>query len=160
MSEFRFIPIDSRDGFEEALNYVAEKVGDLSLAVCGERLPVPILKLFAHNDDEYEKLEGFVRQYGQKAEVSSKMSFYVDVGTGLTVAQTPISLLGVRRPDPNSPQVGCGDYEVVDFPAFAARVQSEHPDNARAVQNAHGLGMVELRHPDFDVLGYIIPVRE
>ena len=151
--------IENEEAFNEALGYIAEKVGDISLLLTGKRLPVTVLKLFAHNDGEYEALERLVRQHGQKAEVSSGNSFYVDVDSGLMIADTPISLLGVRRPFVDRPQVGCGDYEVDDFPTYASELLKKQPQFARQVQNAHRLDMVELWHPDFDVLGYVIPKR-
>lgn len=156
MTEFRFCPIDTHKKFEEALEYVADSAGMLALRLCGERLPVSIVKLFAHDEKEYSFLESLVRQHGQRSEVSSGMSFYVDVSTGLTIMGTGITLLGVRKPDPTKSQIGCGDYEIPDFPNFAERVLKEQPEYAQPVENAHGLGMVELHHPDFDVLGYIV----
>lgn len=157
MSTHKFFPIGSEDQFNEALEYLAAKVGDLLTAVSDERLPVPILKLFAHDTQEYQKILAFVNSHGTKAAVSSSMSHYVNVTSGLTVAGTRIKLLGVRKPDATRPQVGCGDYEVDDFDAFAKKILVEQPQYAGAVQNAHGSHMIELKHPDFDVIGYVIP---
>jgi hypothetical protein len=157
VSLYKFSPIETQEQFEAALGYVAENVGNLAVRLCGQRMPVPILKLFAHYNSEYQILEGFVKRHGQKAKVSSGNSFYVHVKSGLRVAGEPIELLGVRRPDPYRMQVGCGDYVVDDFQGFADKVIQAQPEYARPVENAHGLSMVELWHPDFDVLGYIIP---
>lgn len=148
--------VDTEEAFEDALNYIAEKVGDLANRLLGERLPVPILKFFAHSDEEYQILETIVGHYGPKAKVSSGNSFYVEVNNGLVVANTPISLLGVRRPDMSRPQVGCGDYIVENFDEFTSKLHSEQPQFTQFVENAHGSKMLELRHPDFDVLGYVI----
>lgn len=157
MTLYRFSPIETREQFDTALEYVSIGVGDLVLKLCGERMPVPILKLFAHYPSEYPVLEAFVNERGARSDVSSGNSHYADVSPVLTVSNADITLLGVRRADPYRTQVGCGDCIVEDFAAFAARIQERQPDFARPVNNEHGLSMIELWHPDFDVLGYIIP---
>jgi hypothetical protein len=160
MELYRFSPIKTKEHFRAAIEYVATRCGDLALEITGEKLPVTIVKLFAHYPDEYEALEAWVREHGKRADVSSRNSFYVDVASGLTVAGQKITLLGVRKPDPYRMQVGCGDYEVTDLAGLTERAAALQPEYVRSVENAHALGMTELWHPDFDVLGYVIAAQK
>jgi hypothetical protein len=123
-------------------------------------MPAPILKLFAHYDDEYDYLAEVVLRHGLRSNISSATSFYVAVKDGFKVKDLPLRLLGVRHPDPYRMQVGCGDYEVEDFEAFTTALMKAQPAYARPVHNAHGLAMIELWYPDFDVLGYLVPPKD
>ncbi|MEK7572150.1 MAG: hypothetical protein AAB553_07820 [Patescibacteria group bacterium] len=85
----------------------------------------------------------------------SDKNLYVQVADKINGQQ--IKLLGVRVVDPYRMQVGCGDYEVENFAAFRKKYLNTSPF-IRDAKDAHD--MLELWHPDYDVLGYIIaPLR-
>jgi hypothetical protein len=96
-------------------------------------------------------LFSLISKMGPKSRYTSQTSFYVDINKKVNGYQ--IKLLGLRIVDPYRMQVGCGDYELDKFHEFREkhisspfiRDMTKYPD------------MLEIWHPDFDVLGYIIP---
>jgi len=155
MTEFRII--QSPEAFYASLQLLSEQVGLLAETICEDKLTVPILKLFAHSDSEYDFIKQQVLTHGEPDPISSATSLYVRVTSGLRINNTAITFLGVRRPDPDRPQLGSGDFVVPKFALFTSNVAARHPDGTKLITNAHGLSMLELRHPDFNVLGYVIP---
>lgn len=88
---------------------------------------------------------------GPKSKYTSQTSFYIDVDKKVNGYQ--IKLLGLRIVDPYRMQVGCGDYEVDNFQKF----RSKHISLPFIRDITKYPNMLEIWHPDFDVLGYIIP---
>jgi len=147
---------EALEKFKTTLAYVSQGVRQLADGICGLDVEVPILKLFARDEEDYAALRKLVESEGIQSPISSDNSFYVEVNSGLTISDTPITLLGVRRPDPKKPYIGCGDFFVDDLPAFIEKITAENQECAKPVYNAHGTAMLELSHSDIDVLGYVI----
>ncbi len=63
-----------------------------------------------------------------------------------------------RKPDPYRSHVGCGDYVVDNYNELKTKYLGKSP-NVRAVQHQK-YQMLELFHPDVDVLGYIVKAYE
>jgi len=148
---YRFSPIKDAKTLEDALFYTAKELEKLSEKLIGEKLPIVSLKLFPHYPDEYDYLFSLISKIGPKSKYTSQTSFYVDVDRKVNEYQ--IKLLGLRIVDPYRMQVGCGDYEVDKFQEFRSR----HVSLPFVRDIIKYPNMLEIWHPDFDVLGYIIP---
>lgn len=149
MKLYRFSPIEEEAGFKEALEYVVTQLQKLSEELLGEALPLKTVKLFAHYPDEYEYLHQLVSSLGPKDPLSSDTSFYVE--TDMKVAGVDVTCLGLRVVDPYRMQVGCGDLGVDDWREFKTKYHSKAPFIREFRED-----MIELWHPDYDVLGYIV----
>jgi hypothetical protein len=87
---------------------------------------------------------------GSKASFSSVSSLYVKVNR--KIGESEINYLGVRIVDPYRLHVGCGDYEISNFEEF----KEKHMESSPFIRSLRE-DMLELWHPDFDVLGYVVP---
>lgn len=146
---YRFSPIESEDSFRKALNYLTIELERLSQELLNKSLPINTLKVFAHYPEEYDYLHKLVSEMGPKASISSGTSLYVEVNE--QIHGHNIKYLGVRIVDPYRLQVGCGDFEIVDIEEFKREYTNRSPFIRPFREN-----MVELWHPDFDVLGYVV----
>lgn len=149
---YRFSPITTQHQFEQALAYVATTAGKLTEQIIGQKLPLDTLTLFAHYDEEYTFLERIIRQYGSQSRFTHGSTLYVD--SDFEVAANHIKILGVRRLDPYRMHVGYGDYPVDDYQAI--RRQQQANPWLREITSGGGGSLLELWHPDFDILGYIV----
>ncbi len=149
---YRFSPIEDEANYSQALEYVATQATPLVHEVLGHELLADTITLFSHYDSEHEFLEKLVRQSGPESSLSHGATLYV--GTDMTIAGQRIKILGVRQPDPDRPQVGYVDYPVADFTA----TQLAHTDNplVRLMRSGNGIELLEIHHPDFDILGYLL----
>lgn len=150
-SIYHFSPIKDEKGFEEVLSYLVEELDKLANKLFGRSLPITTLKVFPHYQEEYEYLYDLLSKLGSKASFSSDTSLYVQVNK--QIKECGIKYLGVRIVDPYRMQVGCGDYEIENFEEFKKQYLGTSPF-IRSFRD----DMLELWHPDFDVLGYIVPV--
>lgn len=138
--------------FEDALNYIAIESQKLAETVTGQKLPLDTITIFSKDDKEYEFLKPLVMQYGPKSSVSHGATLYVD--SDFTVQGQRIKYLGLRKPDPSRPQRGYGDYPVLDYADWVKKL-TQNP-YAEAIKSGRGQPMIEFRHPNFDVLGYLV----
>lgn len=150
---YRFSPIRSEQDFQHALTYTVEQARELALRVIGHEMPIDTLKLFAHYPDEYEFLVELLKRYGPISEISSKRNTYVDCN--FTLQGQHIAYLGVRTPDPYRLQVGCADFPVDDYADFSAKHLGS-TEAVREIRSGDDSAMLELWHPDYDVLGYVV----
>ncbi len=147
---YRFSPITSPEGIDEAYSYITTELERLSLLLFGKKLPITILKIFAHYLDEYDYLYKQISQKGNPAPFNSKTSYYAEFPT--KIAGYEITHVGLRIADPYRLHVGCGDYEIPDFADFKKKYLGTSP-----FIREFNSEMLEVWHPDFDILGYIIP---
>lgn len=154
MQLYRFSPIKTDKECQEALAYIDEKLRELSSMVIQESPPVNTLKIFAHFEDEYVFIKNWVDSIGENADETSPTSYYVRPFEAMTVNNDPIEYVGIRVPDPYRAQVGCGDYVVDNYEEFKAKYLGNSP-YIREVPHPK-YEMLELFHPDIDVLGYIV----
>lgn len=73
----------------------------------------------------------------------------------IIVGENIITHLRIRKPDPERPQVGCNDFAIEDYEAFKTKYLSRFPENLILIERSD-YEMIEFRHPDFDVLAYIV----
>lgn len=148
---YRFSPIISDEDLQKVWNYLTVELQKLSEKVLGEVLPVSILKVFPHYLDEYDYLYKTISEKGPKSSFASDKNLYVDVSE--MIEGNKITAIGVRIVDPYRMQVGCGDYEVDNFSEYREKhIKSPYVRDAK-----DSVEMLEIWHPDFDVLGYVIP---
>lgn len=147
---YRFSPVQSGSELEEIWIYLTHQLEALSQQLLNTKLPVTILKVFAHYPDEYEFLFSTISAMGKPAPFNSDTSYYVSVDK--IIGGYNISHMGVRTVDPYRLHVGCGDYEVANFEEVKGQYVGKSPYVRLFAED-----MIELWHPEFDVLGYIIP---
>ena len=149
---YRFSPIHTEKELYIALNYLTVELEKLSASFFSEKLPVTVLKIFAHHPEEYQFLYSYFKAKGKPAIFNTDKNFYVKVSEELH--GNHITYMGVRIPDPYRMQVGCGDYEVSDFDNF----RSKYINSNQFIRDAKdATKMLEIWNPDSDVLGYVIP---
>lgn len=148
----KFGPIDSKERFLQALDYIAENTIKLGELVLRKAMPIDTLAIFTHDDDEYNLLEPLVRQYGEQSQFTHGLTLYID--SDFEILGNRIKYLGLRRPDETRPEVGYGDFPVQDLGSLAE--QYSDGEFVKLVQSGAGQAMLELRHPDFDVRAYVV----
>ncbi len=148
---YRFSPIESEDQFFEALEYIVSAADQLAQEVLGESLPINTVKVFAHYYDEYKYLLDLVSRMGNRSQLSSETSYYVEIDK--EISRQAIQYLGVRIVDPYRLHVGCADYEIQNYHDLKDAFLKKG-SYVRSIENGE---MLELWHPDTDVLGYVVP---
>lgn len=158
MKLYRFSPISNDQAAQLALEHIDEHLRKLSELVIDERLPVNTLKIFAHYEGEYDFLKEWVDGLGINEDGGSSTSYYVRPSKPMTVNNDPVEYVGIRVPDPYRAQVGCGDYVVDHFDEFREKYLGKSPHIRQVPHQKYE--MLELFHPDIDVLGYIVKKYE
>jgi hypothetical protein len=151
MNIYKFSPIKSEKELFETYKYIAEELEKLSQKVFGKTLPITTLKVFPHYPEEYDFLYKLVSDMGTPATFNSESSYYSKVKKEINGIN--IDYLGVRIVDPYRLHVGCGDYEIEDFDEFKKQFLGKSP----FIRQFSDKEMIEVWHPDFDILGYVIP---
>lgn len=154
MKLYRFSPIDNNETCLQVLEYIQNELRKLSNLVMDEELPINTLKIFAHYSDEYDFLRKWVDTLGTPDKESSSTSYYVKPNSQIVINGDPTDYLGIRTPDPYRPQVGCGDYVINNFDELKAKYINKSPFFREVTHKKYH--MLELFHPDIDVLGYIV----
>jgi len=154
MKLYRFSPLSTNAACIEALNYIDEKLSELSSLVILDQLPVNTLKIFSHYKDEYQFLREWANSIGKNEDDGSPTSYYVKPFTPTKVNNHHIEYIGIRVPDPYRAQVGCGDYVVENYDEFKDKYVNNSPHIREVTHQKYE--MLELFHPDIDVLGYIV----
>jgi hypothetical protein len=149
---YRFSPIEDEKTFWKTLQYITIKLEKLSKEILNQQLSINTLKIFPHYPAEYQYLYKLVASLGNPASFNSKTSFYVHVDE--KIHGNHIAYLGVRIVDPYRMQVGCGDYEVNDFTSARGKLINSSPFIRDVTDSTK---MIEVWHPDVDVLGYVVP---
>lgn len=154
MKLYRFSPIDNEGLCFEALQHIDSKLRELSMLVIDEDIRINTLKIFAHYAAEYKFLKDWIDSLGTNEDDGSATSYYVKPSELMTVNNDPIEYVGIRVPDPYRAQVGCGDFVVKNFDEFKNKYMGK-TEFIREVTHPK-YQMLELFHPDIDVLGYIV----
>lgn len=138
--------------------YIDKKLRELSKIIIEEQPPVNTLKIFAHYENEYIFLKEWANSIGKNEDSDSTTSYYVRPFEPTAINNDPIEYIGIRVPDPYRAQVGCGDYVVENYDEFKDKYLNTSV-YIREVAH-HKYEMLELFHPDIDVLGYIVKKYE
>jgi hypothetical protein len=149
---YRFSPILEEEDYKKALVYIATRSRELAMLVLGRDMPVDTLTIFSHFPDEYIVVASRIQREGEVSKFSHGKTLYIDAD--IEVEEQRIIYLGVRKPDPTRPQVGYADFPVLDY----CELRDENIDNiyVRKIQSGLGQDLLEIWHPNFDVLGYVV----
>jgi hypothetical protein len=155
MAQHPFSPIINTERLELAIAYIADQSLALARTVLRRELDVDTICFFAQSPAEYRFLEQAVRSRGPVSALSHGPTLYVD--SDFEAGSHHIRIFGVRRPDPTRPQAGYGDYPVPDYARLLAAEQSN--PHVKEITSGRGQPLIELRHPDFDVLGFVVDAK-
>lgn len=147
MQLYRFSPIKTEEELQDAVAYISGAVGDLSEKLLGERFPLGSLTVFAHYEDEFERLVGFLEKNGERSIENNGPYFK------LREPLSGIALVRIRKPDPYRMQVGCADLAVGEYKEF----KKKYGNRLHLIEREE-YEMLELHHPDLDVLAYVVSV--
>lgn len=152
MNSYRFSPILSEERLIEAVKYVAMQTSILAEKIVGQSFPIVSLTIFSHDQKEYDQLTQILNQLGSFYNENNgpRVTLYKSVEVG----QNRITHLRIRKPDIERPQVGCNDF-VVNYEDFKSKYLELHLENLKLIKRPE-YEMIEIRHPDFDVLAYVV----
>ncbi len=150
-----FEPILSESKLQAAIEHIAKRSVELANVVLSRALPLDTICFFAQSPEEYIFLEKAVLARGSVSKFTHGATLYAD--TDFMVGQWHISIFGVRTPDPTRPWRGYGDYPVDDYQQLLASTRTN--PYAKEIISGRGQSLLELKHPDFDVLGYVVDAR-
>jgi len=148
---YRFSPIRTEGELTKVWAYLTAELEKLSMELLGKSLPINTLKVFAHYPDEEDFIHKIISEKGPKAAFSSNTSLYAEVDE--RIGGYDIKYLGIRKVDPYRLHVGCGDFEIEYFDEFKNR-ETGNSQFVRSIKD----DMIELWHPNYDVLGYVVPM--
>lgn len=111
--------------------------------------PVNYACIFTHSQAEFEELRALSHQLGSLAhETSTGPVFNI---APLPTASGDLTILKIRRPDPNRPERGDADFTVSDYQRFKTTYL---PTPGFSLIERENMEMIELSDPSFDVLAY------
>lgn len=145
------ISILSEADFQAGLTRIAQSSLELARTVLGRELRIDTVCFFTHSPEEYDFVRAKVAQAGPESKFSHGATLYVDVD--LQLQRQNITLLGVRSPDDTRTEAGYADYPVNNYQEVLAELQGSA--YAHEIVSGQGIPLIELRHPDFNVRGYI-----
>lgn len=145
--------IKNRSELVETVRYTAAKTSELCKKIIGKSLPIHSLTVFSHSENEFEFLKELLSTMGSPYNENNgpRVTLYEPI----VVDNNTITHLRIRKPDPERPQVGCNDFDVKEYETFKAEYLAKHPENLVLIKRPD-YEMIEFRHPDFDVLAYIV----
>lgn len=145
-----FSPINSEAKYQAALNYLMTEGMNLGEYVLGERFSPHTPTIFAQTKEEYDFIDHLIRTYGTRSPLTHGVTFYAKVD--MIVAGNPVMLLGVRQPDTDRKELGYVDFSVQRYD----EIKSAGRQYIQEVTTGRGQSLLELRHPDFDIRGYLV----
>lgn len=143
-------PILTEEKYVEALTFIAEEAEKLCQKVVGEKLPINTLTIFAQTPQEYDFLENLLSKKGRTSPFTHGSTLYIEPNLPTLVHGYRVELLGVRRPDALRIEVGYADFPVGSLDKFKGK------EYVTEIMSGQGIPLLELRHPDFNVRGYIV----
>lgn len=156
MKLYRF-NLTKKKNLLRAIRYVANETSRLIERTIGRELPITYLTIFAHRQEEYERLITFATELGKPEETKNGLRF--NLTEPIRTRSGSLKKLRIRKPDPYRTQVGCADYDVGDYTDFRDKQLEKHPYNVRLVER-QGHSMLEFHNPDFDVFAYVFSVSD
>lgn len=148
MHIYRYSPIEDLETLHTAIEYVAVEMMVLLSKATDQDFPIEYITVFAHYQDEYERLVALLPQLGEVSEANN------GVKVTLTEPLFQVSKIRIRKPDPYRMQVGCGDFAVPSFNDFKETFLHQSKF-LRCIERPE-YEMIEFFDPDIDVLGYVV----
>ncbi len=153
MKLYRFSPIENEKQLQKAIIYVANKTSELAEKIIGKSLPISSLTIFAHYPNEFERLSNMVFTLGNFFNENNGPR--VVLHKPIIVKNNTITYLRIRKPDPYRMQVGCNDFDILNYFTFKEKYLPKHPNNLRLIKREE-YEMIEFFDPDYDVLAYVL----
>ena len=148
--------ITNETQFQAELEHVVAEAGRLAKLVLGQELAVDTACFFSSSPEDYTLLLKKVIAAGPVSEFSHGVTTYVNVD--MQVAGQHLGLLGVRQPDVLRQERGYGDYSVDFFDILLGQIDKN--PYAQPITSGRGKTLIELKHPDFDVRGYVVNAHD
>jgi hypothetical protein len=149
-----FSPIDSKIKYTEALEYLMVQGCKLAETILGEEIVPDTLTIFSRTQEEYDFIDGLIRTFGTKSRFTHGITLYIDVD--MEVGGQHVVLLGVRESDDDRQDIGYADFSVDNY--FEIRDLGKR--FVHEITTSRGQSLLELRHPDFDIRGYLVAASE
>lgn len=156
MRLYRF-NLKSKKTLLRAIDYTAHKTSRLIERTIGRKLPITYLTIFAHRQDEYDRLISFANELGKPEETKHGLRFHLY--DPIRTRAGYLKKLRIRKPDPYRTQVGCADFDVGDYTDFRDKYLLKRPYNVRLIER-NGHSMLEFHDPSFDVFAYVFSVSD
>ena len=166
MKLYRFSPVEDKEHVLEAIGYVIKQATKLFFNVVGEaNCTIEYATLFAHYNDEYDKIVSVLKMMGEleeanngvRVKLSEPLEFSggsVEVNGEMVNISHQIKYVRVRKPDPYRMQVGCVDFEEEDYDYFKD-LYGMYTRNPRTIEREQ-YEMLEFHDPNIDVLAYMV----
>lgn len=145
--------IQAKETLVETVKFVGSSTSELCQKIIGKSLPIHSLTIFSHSQEEFEELKAVLATMGSPYNENNGPR--VTLHEPIVVGKNTITHLRIRHPDLERPEVGCNDFDVEDYEAFKAEYLAKHPENLILIQRPD-YEMIEFRHPDFDILAYVV----
>jgi hypothetical protein len=150
-----FQPIIDEGRYNLAVDYVFKEASKLALKVLEDNLPIDTVTIFSQSLEEYEFLEKYLKSQGRVSSLSHGATLYIEK---LADDKNSIKLLGVRQVDTSRPEVGYADYPVANYDELK-NLNINNPNDSE-ITSGSGMPLLEIKHPDFDVRGYVVEEKE
>jgi hypothetical protein len=154
VTEHAFSPIFSKEQLNSALEYIADQADALAREVLKHQLELDTLAVFTQSPEEYAFVSQMIRTYGPVSPFTHGLTLYI--ASDFTVAGHRITFLGARQPDQGRPEIGYADYPVTDYEA----IRDANYPGVQEITTGRNEQLLELRHPGFDVRGYIVRAED
>jgi hypothetical protein len=150
-----FQPIIDEGRYSQAVNYIIKEASKLALNVLGKNLTIDTVTIFSQTPEEYKFFAKHLRDIGEVSHFSHGPTLYVATHAG---DENSIKLRGVRQPDDSRTEVGYADYPISNYDQI--KDQSIKNASVKEIISGTGIPLLELKHPDFDVRGYVVAKKE
>lgn len=162
MKLYRFSPINSEQELQDVIEYLHFESFRLCKNSFGRYLPVAgNLGIFCHYDDEYNYLTKIREKLTEESDNLNQK--YYRLKTPITISaredipETTYTYLYVRKADPYRHHVGDIDFVLEDdeYQELKEKMKQGYPVPDARLFPSPRLDMIELYHPDSDVLAYV-----
>ena len=162
MKLYRYSPITTKETLLDAIKHIHNEAYNLCWNTFQRHLPNSgNVGVFCHYEAEYEYLTGLRKEMTEASENYNQKYFrlhnpIIETATPET-PETKYEFLYIRQPDPYRHHVGDIDFFLPENEYLALKSELEAGkklNGARVFPSPH-LDMIELFHPDSDVLAYV-----
>ncbi len=162
MKLYRFSPIKTVESLREAIQYIHFEAYRLCKNSFGKYLPnAGNVGVFCHYPDEYKYLTGIREKLTEPSENLNQKYFRLHTPITIPaegdVPEATYEFLYIRQPDPYRHHVGDIDFylEEAEYDKLKRRIGDGGVILGARVFPGSRLDMIELFHPDSDVLAYV-----
>jgi hypothetical protein len=146
--------IGSKEDVVKIVQLIAEKTSRLVENTIGRTLPITYLTIFAKHEHEYVRLLEWTRALGTPSETNNGFRF--SLNQPIQTIAGDISMIRIRKPDPERPQLGCADFEVEDYESFKTNELPKHPEHLKRIERTD-YEMIEFYDTQAnEVLAYVV----